>query len=131
MKPVTKRNEKDDNSKTETDIAYGLMTSGNIIDSFKYKCEVCEPEDESQAQNDEINNEIETPSKKEPHKQPERNFALILSGIYSEKLAENNKEKWIGDSGATVHITNNDIGMVNIRECNLDITVGNDETVKC
>ena len=42
-----------------------------------------------------------------------------------------NTEKWIGDSGATVHITNNDKGMINVKECDFDITVGNEETVKC
>ena len=41
------------------------------------------------------------------------------------------KEKWIGDSGATVHITNNDAGMFNVKKCNFDITVGNQETTKC
>ena len=38
---------------------------------------------------------------------------------------------WIGDSGATVHITNDDTGMFNIKKCNFDITVGNQETTKC
>ena len=41
------------------------------------------------------------------------------------------KEKWIGDSGATVHITNNDFGMFNVNDCNFDITVGNQETTRC
>ena len=38
---------------------------------------------------------------------------------------------WIGDSGATVHITNDDTGMFNIKKCNFNITVGNQETTKC
>ena len=38
---------------------------------------------------------------------------------------------WIGDSGATVHITNDDTGMFNIKKCDFDITVGNQETAKC
>ena len=41
------------------------------------------------------------------------------------------KEKWIGDSGATVHITNDDTGMFNIKKCDFDIMVGNQETTKC
>ena len=41
------------------------------------------------------------------------------------------KEKWIGDSGATVHITNNDFGMFYVKDCNFDITVGNQETTRC
>ena len=41
------------------------------------------------------------------------------------------KEKWIRDSGATVYITNNDVGMFNVKECNFDITVGNQEMTKC
>ena len=41
------------------------------------------------------------------------------------------KEKWIGDSGATVHMTNDDTGMFNIKKCDFDITVGNQETTKC
>ena len=38
---------------------------------------------------------------------------------------------WIRDSGATVHITNDDTGMFNVKKCNFDITVGNQETTKC
>ena len=38
---------------------------------------------------------------------------------------------WIGDSGATVHITNDDAEMFNIKKCDYDITVGNQETTKC
>ena len=41
------------------------------------------------------------------------------------------KEMWIGDSGATVHITNDDTGMFNIKKCDFDVTVGNQETTKC
>ena len=41
------------------------------------------------------------------------------------------KEKWIGDSGATVHITNSDVGMFNVKKCDFDITVGNQESTKC
>ena len=41
------------------------------------------------------------------------------------------KEKWIWDSGATVHITNNDYGMFNVKNYNFDITVGNQETTRC
>ena len=41
------------------------------------------------------------------------------------------KEKWIGDSGATVHITNNDYGVFNVKNCNFDITIGNQETTRC
>ena len=35
------------------------------------------------------------------------------------------KEKWIGDSGATVYINNSDVGMFNVKKCNFDITVAN------
>ena len=75
--------------------------------------------------------EVKTSSKKEPQDKPNRAFALISSNVYNKKQNPRGTEKWIGDSGATVHITNDDKGMINIKECNLDITVGNDETVKC
>ena len=38
---------------------------------------------------------------------------------------------WIGDSGATIHITNDDAGMFNIKRCDYDITVRNQETTTC
>ena len=41
------------------------------------------------------------------------------------------KERWIGDSGATVHITNNHFGMFNVKCCNFGITVGNKENTRC
>ena len=41
------------------------------------------------------------------------------------------KEKWIGDSDATVHITNSYVGMFNVKKCDFDITVGNQESTKC
>ena len=41
------------------------------------------------------------------------------------------KEKWREDSGVTVHITNSDVGMFNVKKCDFDITVGNQESTKC
>ena len=95
VRPVTKRNDREENSQITTDIAYGLIAS-----------------DEQQDK-------------------PNKAFALISSNIYDPNQDEMNTEKWIGDSGATVHITNNDKGMINVKECDFDITVGNEETVKC
>ena len=41
------------------------------------------------------------------------------------------EETWFADSGATVHITNNDDGMFNIRKCEFKITVGDGHSIKC
>ena len=59
------------------------------------------------------------------------NLGLILSNMTNQPGNPQDKEKWIGDSGATVHITNDDTGMFNIKKCDFDITVGNQETTKC
>ena len=56
---------------------------------------------------------------------------LILSSVTKHYMNLQEKVKWIGDSGATVHIINNDAGMFNVKKCNFDITVGNQETTKC
>ena len=95
------------------------------------RCQVHESHLDCQAQPKRKYSEVKTSSKEEPQDKPNRAFALISSNIYDQKQSPRNTEKWIGDSGATVHITNDDKGMINIEECNLDITVGNDETVKC
>ena len=58
------------------------------------------------------------------------NLGLILSNMTNRPENPQDKEKWIGDSGATVHITNDDTGMFNIKKCDFDITVGNQETYK-
>ena len=58
------------------------------------------------------------------------NLGLILSNVTNRPANPQDKEKWIGDSGATVHITNDDTGMFNIKKCDFDITVGNQETTK-
>ena len=60
-----------------------------------------------------------------------KEYGLILSNILKNSSKLKTKEKWIGDSGATVHITNNDFGMFNVNEYNFDITVGNQETTRC
>ena len=41
-KPVSNKNEKDDDSKTETETAYRLITSGGIADSMACRCQVHE-----------------------------------------------------------------------------------------
>ena len=45
--------------------------------------------------------------------------------IPSEDINIKNHEQWFGDSGASVHITNNDLGMFNMRPCDTGITIGN------
>ena len=59
------------------------------------------------------------------------NLGLILSNMINQPANPQDKEMWIGDSRATVHVTNDDTGMFNIKKCNFDITVGNQETTKC
>ena len=36
----------------------------------------------------------------------EKEFGLILPNVFERYMKPQEKEKWIGDSGATVHITN-------------------------
>ena len=43
VKPVTKRNERDEDSKTETDTAYELITSGEIVDTKGNEWEMDDP----------------------------------------------------------------------------------------
>ena len=58
-------------------------------------------------------------------------YGLILFRIFKFFLNPKQKERWIGDSGATVHITNNNFGMFNVKSCDFDITVGNQKTTRC
>ena len=44
-----------------------------------------------------------------------------------EKDEDDEKECWLGDSGATTHITNKLAGMLNKRECNIKVTVSTGE----
>ena len=68
---------------------------------------------------------------KEIKSSQEKEFGFILSNVSECYLKPQEKEKLIGDSGATVHITNSDVGMFNVKKCNFDITVGNQERTKC
>ena len=56
---------------------------------------------------------------------------MISSSTSNKSFDPRDDEMWIGDSGATVHITNDNAGMFNIKKCDYDITVGNQETTKC
>ena len=49
--------------------------------------------------------------KKETKLTQEKEYGLILSNVFENYVKPIKKEKWIEDSGATVHITNNDFGM--------------------
>ena len=40
-------------------------------------------------------------------------------------------ENWYADSGATVHITNDGTNLINIKECKVNVTVGDGFLVKC
>ena len=75
--------------------------------------------------------DIEVVEKKEMNANPKKDFGLISSNVFKRYVNPQEKEKWIGDSGATVHITNSDVGMFNVKKCSFDITVGNQETTKC
>ena len=55
----------------------------------------------------------------------------ISSSTTNRSIDPQDDEMWIGESGVTVHITNDDAGMFNIKKCDFDITVGNQETTKC
>ena len=49
------------------------------------------------------------------------NLGLILSNMINWPGNPQDKEMWIGGSRATVHITNDNTGMFNIKKCNFDI----------
>ena len=51
--------------------------------------------------------------------------------IPTEHITIENQEQWFGDSGASVHITNNDVGMFNVRSCESAITIGDGSQLKC
>ena len=55
----------------------------------------------------------------------EKNLCLISSSTTNRSIDPRDDEMWIGDSGATIHITNDNAGMFNIKRCDYDITVGN------
>ena len=55
----------------------------------------------------------------------------VSSTVTNRPRDPQDDEMWIGDSGATIHITNDDAGMFNIKRCDYDITVGNQETAQC
>ena len=61
----------------------------------------------------------------------EKNLCLISSSTSNRSFDPRDDKMWIGDSGATVRITNDDAEMFNIKKCDYDITVGNQETTKC
>ena len=60
----------------------------------------------------------------------EEDFCMMAR---AEKINNYNgpEETWFADSGATVHITNNDVGMFNIRKCKFKITVGDGHSIEC
>ena len=51
--------------------------------------------------------------------------------IPTEDFTIKSHEQWFGDSGASVHITNSDLGMFNIRPCDTGITIGDSSKLKC
>ena len=60
----------------------------------------------------------------------------LMANIYhenipTEQVTIESKEQWFGDSGASVHITNSDVGMFNIRPCDSAITIGDGSKLKC
>ena len=57
-------------------------------------------------------------------------YGQFLSKMSKTISNSKQKERWIGDSGGTVHITNSDFGMFNVKSCDFDITVGNQEITR-
>ena len=47
--------------------------------------------------------------------------------VVDGKPVDRTEDEWLGDSGATSHITNNDYGMTNRRECSVRVTVSTGE----
>ena len=48
-----------------------------------------------------------------------------------EDFTTERHEEWFGDSGASVHITNDDLRMFNIRPCDFGITIGDGSKLNC
>ena len=93
VKPVCKNVEKEE----QTETAYRLIdTNGN------YKTKVC----------DSCMNEH-----REVNCKHGNNLGLISSSVTNRPRDPQDNEMWIEDSGATVHITNDDAGMFNIKRC--------------
>ena len=60
----------------------------------------------------------------------------LMATMYDENIPTENitiksHEQWFGDSGASVHITNSDLGLFNIRPCDTGITIGDGSKLKC
>ena len=100
--------------KGRTDRKYGLIaTNGN------YKTKVCFTGINEQREQSNVNS-----------KHGDK-LGLILSSATNRPGNPQDEEMWIGDSGATIHITINDTRMFNIKRCDFDITLGNQEITKC
>ena len=60
----------------------------------------------------------------------------LMATVYDENIPTENvtiksQEQWFEDSGASVHITNDDLGMFNIRPCDTGITIGDGSKLQC
>ena len=104
---------KDVEKQEQRDTIYGLIAA-NRNDEIKI-CSNCMNEEQEQ---------------KNINTNHADNLGLILLNMTNQPGNPQDKEMWIGYSGGTVHITNDNTGMFNIKKCDFDITVGNQETTK-
>ena len=54
--------------------------------------------------------------------------------FYGESQEENNQEdpeEWLGDNGASSHITHKKTDMTSVEKCKINVTVGNFQKMKC
>ena len=55
----------------------------------------------------------------------------MRKNIPGKNITTERQEEWFRDSGASVHITNSDLGMYNIRLCDFGITIGDGSKLNC
>ena len=54
-----------------------------------------------------------------------------LCGEVQEEKNEENPEEWLGDSGASFHITHKKKDMIDVEKIDINVTVGNSQKLKC
>jgi len=123
--------EKEETSETKT--AYRLITSNikEVSQMYPYYMNELHVWKDCYPQPKRKLSDIEVIEKEEMNANPKKDFTLISSNMLKGYVNPEEKEKWIGDSGATVHITNSDVGIFNVKKCSFDITEENQETTKC
>ena len=112
--PESKRN-KNENTKTETGMFIGMMIEELIDDDDEDTDEEVNKIYEQITLANETNND-------DTNKNENRNFSILFDGSI---------EKWLGDTGATSHVTYSDAYMTNVTHVKTKVTVGDGNEVVC